>query len=74
MRGVDLWLAQSDEFLLQHLSTSPEVEPPTFAMQLRSTLRYIQDNQFPAVTVFPDNRPHYYRRDEASGCWQLVRY
>uniref|UniRef100_A0A1L8E2M8 Putative asparagine amidohydrolase n=1 Tax=Nyssomyia neivai TaxID=330878 RepID=A0A1L8E2M8_9DIPT len=74
LRGVDLWLAQSDEFLLQHLSTSPEVEPPTFAMQLRSTLRYIQDNQFPAVTVFPDNRPHYYRRDEATGCWQLVRY
>lgn len=32
--GVDLWLAQNDEFLLRHLSTSPEVEPPHFAMQV----------------------------------------
>lgn len=35
IRGVDLWLAQSDEFLLTHLSTSPEVEPPHFANQVR---------------------------------------
>lgn len=162
LRGVDLWLAQSDEFLLKHLSTSPEVEPPHFAhqvsglwftvggrsaaseieymvggsiergsaehhrnrhqfclqrsfnsailiiaflsilfclssshpplfflfanfisisfqfyqylQQIRSTLKYIQDNQFPAITVFRDNRPHYYQRDESTGCWQLVRY
>lgn len=31
LRGVDLWLEQSDEFILQHLSTSPEVEPPHFS-------------------------------------------
>lgn len=36
IRGVDLWLAQSDDFLLTHLSTSPEVEPPHFANQVRS--------------------------------------
>lgn len=47
VRGVDLWLSQSDEFILQHLSTSPEVEPPHFVMQVRATLKYIQDNQFP---------------------------
>lgn len=47
LRGVDLWLSQSDEFILQHLSTSPEVEPPHFVMQIRATLKYIQDNQFP---------------------------
>lgn len=34
LRGVDLWLSQSDEFLLQHLSTSPEVESPTFVMHV----------------------------------------
>lgn len=34
LRGVDLWLAQSDDFILQHLSTSPDVEPPDFAMQV----------------------------------------
>lgn len=74
LRGVDLWLSQSDEFILQHLSTSPEVEPPHFAMQVRATLRYIQDNQFPAVTVFRNNNPHYFRRDEATGCWIPVRF
>lgn len=43
LRGVDLWLAQSDEFLLQHLSTSPEVEPPHFAMRvnIKRNLLYI---------------------------------
>lgn len=74
LRGVDLWLAQSDQFILQHLSTSPEVERPHFASLVRATLKYIQDNQFPAVTVFRDNRPHYYRRDEATGVWQAIRY
>lgn len=29
-RGVDLWLKQSDELILQHLSTTPDVEPPHF--------------------------------------------
>ena len=74
LRGVDLWLAQSDQFILQHLSTSPEVELPHFVSQVRATLKYIQDNQFPAVTVFRDNRPHYYRRDETTGVWQPIRY
>ncbi|KAM0727075.1 Protein N-terminal asparagine amidohydrolase [Formica fusca] len=74
LRGVDLWLAQSDQFILQHLSTSPEVEQPHFVSQVRATLKYIQDNQFPAVTVFRDNKPHYYRRDETTGVWQPMRY
>lgn len=72
LRGVDLWLSQTDEFLLQHLSTSPDVEPPHFTMQIRATIKFIQDNQFPAITVFRDNRPRYYRRDESTGCWTLV--
>lgn len=93
MRGIDLWLSQSDEFILQHLSTTPEVEPPHFTMQVRATLKFIQDNQFPgklnfsinhfkyfifiifiAITVFRENRPLYYRRDENTGLWQHVRY
>ncbi|KAK9877165.1 hypothetical protein WA026_016907 [Henosepilachna vigintioctopunctata] len=69
LRGVDLWLEQSDEFIVQHLSTAPEVEPPYWVMKVRGTLKYIQDNQFPAITVFRDNRPHYFRRDEQSGIW-----
>lgn len=68
MRGVDLWLSQNDDFILQHLSTSPEVESPMFVMRVRSTLKYIQQHPFPGVTVFPDNRPHYFRKDEG-GAW-----
>ncbi|KAL1128990.1 hypothetical protein AAG570_013522 [Ranatra chinensis] len=74
LRGVDLWLEQPDDFILQHLSTSPEVEPPHFVMQVRATLKYIQDHPFPAVTVFRDNRPHYFRRDEHTGMWTPFRY
>ena len=35
LRGVDLWLQQTDEFIVQHLSPSPEVEAPNFAMKVR---------------------------------------
>ncbi|XP_061715596.1 protein N-terminal asparagine amidohydrolase isoform X1 [Cydia pomonella] len=74
LRGVDLWLEQSDDFILQHLSTTPAVEPPHFVHHIRATLKFIQQHPFPAVTVFADNRPHYYRRDEQSGCWAPVRF
>ncbi|XP_037951967.1 protein N-terminal asparagine amidohydrolase-like, partial [Teleopsis dalmanni] len=74
LRGVDLWLSQTDEFILQHLSSSPDVEPPHFAMHMRATIKFIQENQFPAITVFRDNRPRYYRRDETTGYWTIVRY
>lgn len=73
MRGADLWLQQSDDFILQHLSTSPETEPPHFVMNIRSTFKYMQQHPFPGVTVFPDNRPHYFRKDEA-GLWVPVCY
>ncbi|XP_030759714.1 protein N-terminal asparagine amidohydrolase-like [Sitophilus oryzae] len=69
LRGVDLWLGQTDDFILRHLSTSPDVEPPHFVDEMRATLKYIRDNPFPAVTVFGDNRPHFFRRDEHTGLW-----
>ncbi|XP_054159418.1 protein N-terminal asparagine amidohydrolase-like [Oppia nitens] len=74
MRGVDLWLQQSDEFILQHLSTSPEVEPPNFVMSARTTLKFIQKNPFPGVTIFADNRPRYYRKDDLTGQWLPICY
>jgi protein N-terminal asparagine amidohydrolase len=52
LRGVDLWLSQTDEFILQHLSTTPDVEPPHFVMQVRATLKFIQENQFPGRNKF----------------------
>ncbi|XP_050311453.1 protein N-terminal asparagine amidohydrolase-like [Anthonomus grandis grandis] len=69
LRGVDLWLEQDDEFILRHLSTSPDVELPHFVEEMRATLSYIREHPFPAVTVFGDNRPHFFRRDEHSGLW-----
>lgn len=74
LRGADLWLQQTDEFLLQHLSSSPEVEPPHFAMQARSTLKHIQEHPFPAISIFPDGRPHYFRKDEMTGQWLPITY
>jgi len=73
LRGVNLWLQQPDQVILQHLSTSPEVEPPHFANQVRAALKHIQDHPFPAITIFPDNRPRYYRKDE-SGLWLPIRF
>ena len=72
MRAVDIWLQQSDDFLLQSLSTSPEVAPPHFVPHLRSTLKRIKDDPYPSVTLFHSNLPRYYRKDDASGQW--MRY
>ena len=66
-----LW--QADEFLVSQLSFAPEAELPNFAMKTRSAMKHIRDHPFPAVTVFPDNRPRYFRKDE-SGAWVQVRY
>ena len=40
LRRPEAWLAQTDEFILSHLSTSPEVEPPDFCDNMRSHLLY----------------------------------
>lgn len=72
MRGVDLWLSQGDDFIRQHLSTSPEVEPPHFAHQVRAALKHIQQHPYPDVTIFPDNKSHLYQKDEA-GQWIRIR-
>ncbi|XP_014666478.1 PREDICTED: protein N-terminal asparagine amidohydrolase-like, partial [Priapulus caudatus] len=72
MRGVDLWLSQGDDFIRQHLSTSPEVEPPHFAAQVRASLKHIQQHPYPDVTIFPDNKARLYRKDD-SGQWIRIR-
>ena len=40
LRNPEGWLAQSDQFLLSHLSTSPAVEPPDFCDNMRFDLSY----------------------------------
>jgi len=72
MRCANILLQQSDEFILQHLSSSPQVEPPHVVDYIKSTLKHIQEHPFPEITVFQDNRPRWYRKDE-NGQWIFTR-
>ena len=69
MRAVDIWLQQTDEFVLQSLHPCPEVSPPSFLPQLRQTLKRIKQDPYPSVSVFGSNQPRLYRKDEHSGQW-----
>lgn len=73
MRAVDFWLQQNDEFLL-NLSSAPDVSPPHFVQLVRSTLKRIKDDPYPAVTIFHSNSPRYYRKDAVSGHWIRVHH
>ncbi|KAL7640312.1 UNVERIFIED_CONTAM: hypothetical protein RMT77_009727 [Armadillidium vulgare] len=70
--GVDLLLNQSDDVILQCLSTSPEVESPAWVKMVREVLKYVKDNPFPWMTIFPDNLPHFFQRDKF-GNWSQVK-
>lgn len=71
MRAVDIWLQQSDQFLLQSLSPCPEAveNREQFTTQLRATLRMIKEHPYPSVTLFHSNNPRAYRKDSSSGVW-----
>jgi len=72
MRAVDIWLQQSDDFLLQSLCSSPAVAPPTFVSRLRASLKRIKEDPYPSVSIFHTNMPRLYRKDDVSGQW--LRY
>ena len=36
--------------------------------QVREVLKQIKEHPFPSVTIYPDNKPHYFRRDSL-GSW-----
>jgi len=72
MRAVDIWLQQTDEFVLKSLHPCPEVSPPSFLPLLRQTLKRIKQDPYPSVSVFGSNQPRLYRKDDHSGHW--VRY
>ncbi|KAF6029674.1 hypothetical protein EB796_012005 [Bugula neritina] len=65
---IDLWLSQSDKFLLKHLSTSPEQEPEDFVPDVRQSLMFIASNPDPSLTIFKENTTLRFRL--ASGFWQ----
>ena len=71
MRAVDIWLQQTDQFLLQSLSPCPEAveDREQFTTQLRATLRMIKEHPYPSVTLFPSNMTRAYRKDSSSGVW-----
>jgi len=71
MRAVDIWLQQTDQFLLQSLSPCPEAveDREQFTTQLRATLRMIKEHPYPSVTLFHSNNPRTYRKDSSSGAW-----
>jgi len=71
MRAVDIWLQQTDQFLLQSLSPCPEAveDREQFTSQLRATLRMIKEHPYPSVTLFPSNMTRAYRKDSSSGVW-----
>ena len=67
---IENWCRKSDKYLLSVCSTSPEVEPPDFCTQLRSTLTRMMDNPDPLTTLFPGGQPRNYVLK--TGTWELV--
>jgi len=73
MRAVDLFLQQTDEFLINSFSSVSEVAPPNFILNTRAALKRIKDDPYPSVTVFHNNMPRYYKKDDVTGQW-ISRY
>ena len=71
MRSVDIWLGQSDDFILQSLTPCPEVvaDREAFVRQIRETLRMVKSHPYPSVTLFHSNQSRCYRKDDVSGIW-----
>ena len=55
--------------LLQHLSTSPEQEPPHFESCMRAALSVIANNPEPLKSLFLYGNPHRFSMDRSSGQW-----
>merc|ERR1739838_879508 len=68
---VRLILRNSDEWILEHLSTSPEVEPEEFVPNMRETLKFVLDNPEPIKNIFVNNRPLKYKLNK-SALWMPV--
>ncbi|KAK9393204.1 protein N-terminal asparagine amidohydrolase [Crotalus adamanteus] len=68
---VDFWLEQSNQSILQNLSTSPLAEPPHFVAHIRATLLYLREHPFPDKTLFPTQKPRLYKKN-AEGLWERV--
>ncbi|XP_054762807.2 protein N-terminal asparagine amidohydrolase-like [Lytechinus pictus] len=68
MPYISNWLLQPDSFIREHLSTSPEVEPPYFEEGIRDAIRWVMNHPHPTLTVFPGNKPRVYTKNQ-HGLW-----
>ena len=60
-----------DTFIRRYLSTSPAQEPPHFEEQVKATLKVILNHPQPEITLFPNNKPLVYKRNE-QGKWTKI--
>ncbi|XP_078492296.1 protein N-terminal asparagine amidohydrolase-like [Ciona intestinalis] len=66
---IEEWIEQSDSFIKENMSTSPDVEPPSFAPDIRDSLRFIVTHPHPMRSIFKSNLPLLYKLD--GGRWEL---
>eukprot|EP00088_Acartia_fossae_P059151 TRINITY_DN6992_c0_g1_i13.p1 TRINITY_DN6992_c0_g1~~TRINITY_DN6992_c0_g1_i13.p1 ORF type:complete len:351 (-),score=50.86 TRINITY_DN6992_c0_g1_i13:390-1409(-) len=69
--SAHLWLEQSDEFILEHMSTSPKVEPEHFCNDMRNTFKRMITDPEPLKTVFKNSQDRVYRLNDDTGEWEL---
>jgi len=65
----ELWIQQSDAFILKHCSTSPMVEPPTFCDHMRANFKRMITDPKPLDTIFPGGKSRQYKREKETGKW-----
>ncbi|KAL3876090.1 hypothetical protein ACJMK2_033971 [Sinanodonta woodiana] len=68
MDEIDLLCRLPDQFIRQHLSTSPEQEPPHFEAGVRAALVQIRDHPDPMKSIFTDGKPRMYTK-QPDGSW-----
>ncbi|CAG2199620.1 NTAN1 [Mytilus edulis] len=71
MDEIELLCRMPDLFIRQHLSTSPDQEPPHFEASVRAALVQIRDYPDPKKSMFADGKPRCYNL-ESNGSWTKV--
>nr|CAH7718030.1 unnamed protein product [Callosobruchus chinensis] len=66
--GMEYLLKVSDEVVLQHTSTSPDVEPSDYVTNIKKAVQFMIEHP-KATDVFQENKSHFFCRDENSGLW-----
>ena len=71
MDEIELLCRMPDPFIRQHLSTSPDQEPPHFEASVRAALVQIRDYPDPLKVMYPDGKPRCYCL-EKNGSWTKI--